>query len=324
MFKKFVLAVALCATALLSHANNPIRTTGVGVSVEQARNDAFRKAIEIQIGTVIVSNFETSKHDIVRNEILAYSSGYVENFRIISMNQYGNRIQVEVDVWVATSKIANRILSSGDGNKNLNGSIINEQANTFLDTKQRGDELLKTTFLKYPQMAFNVNVHKYEFMHDPQRNVFLNLNVTINYNDNWLNALRETLTHIADENRGHRPDAVVMFLDYPTAFLENRKWNYWVFNETVILNEMRKHFEFKQPVLRVQMMSGSTSVQTDCFSFSKGVFYNYETHRGGVPATKIFPKGQIKDNLQFYIRNIAALNNVTEVKVDVIKTMDCK
>lgn len=323
MLKRYLVAVVLGITALATFAN-PIRITGIGITLDQAKNDAFRRAIELQIGTVIVSNFELSKNHVVRNEILAYSSGYVENFRILSTSQIGSHVYAELDVWVSTSKIANRILSSGVANKNVNGSLVNEQINTFLGTKQRGGELIKTTFLKFPQTTFDVNVKKYDFMHDAQRNVFVNLQYVINYNENWIAAFRETLTHIADENKGHRPDSVVMFHDYPNSFFENRMWNYWVFNEMVTLELLRKYFESQQPVLKVQLMSGNQAVQTDCFAFNKSLFYNHETLRGGVPAIKIFPRAQLRDSVQFYIRNFAALNTVTEIKLDIIQLMDCK
>ena len=60
-------------------ADDPIRTQGRGSTFEEAKNEAFRSAIEIKVGSAIVSEQETF-NDKVRDEIVNYSAGYVYKF----------------------------------------------------------------------------------------------------------------------------------------------------------------------------------------------------------------------------------------------------
>ena len=74
----------LTGCASTSKSDNYLRTSGVGNTYEEAKNNAFREAIEYQVGVVIASERESYNDKLIKNEILAYSSAFVDEYKIIS------------------------------------------------------------------------------------------------------------------------------------------------------------------------------------------------------------------------------------------------
>jgi Tfp pilus assembly protein PilZ len=72
-----LLLLAVCfiltACASTSKTDGYLRTTGVGNTYEEAKNNAFKEAIEYRLGVVIASERETYNNR-TKEEILAYSS----------------------------------------------------------------------------------------------------------------------------------------------------------------------------------------------------------------------------------------------------------
>jgi hypothetical protein len=63
---------------------NALQVSGEGATLEEAKLNAFRTAIEFAAGSVVVSERESHNYKLVRNEILVYSAGYVTDYKIIS------------------------------------------------------------------------------------------------------------------------------------------------------------------------------------------------------------------------------------------------
>lgn len=324
MLKKFILVLLLLCGNHHSWASTPTTVFGVGSTFDSAKNDAFRKAIEIQIGTVIVSNFEVSRDKVIKNEILAYSAGYVDKFDIKSHIQVNGQYQLEVDVWVSTSKIANRILSSTPGGAPFNGAIIYEQQNTFLESKNRGNAVLETVLHQYPENTYTVKLVRANLVHDHNRNVYLDIHYNVVYNQNWLDSFRETLSLVSDTTGKHNnPAAVIMLLDKPNAIMEFNRWNFYPYNDHVTLNKIRRNFEFKRPVLSVKLVGGGRVERGECYSLPGHLFYNHETQFDGVAAVKLFSHTNFSGSTQLYFTNKNILNNITDVKLEVVRGRDC-
>jgi hypothetical protein len=96
-----LLLLAVCfiltACASTSKSDNYIRSTGVGNTYEEAKTNAFKEAIEYHLGVVISSERESLKENLTKNDILAYSSGFVDEYKIISQQNIGNKVQLIVD-----------------------------------------------------------------------------------------------------------------------------------------------------------------------------------------------------------------------------------
>lgn len=149
--------LVMLATLLAFNAfANPIRVVGVGVDVESARNNGFSNAIDIYVGTVVVSERELHNYKLTKNEILVYSSGYVDNYKIISQTNIGNQLQLVMDVSVNTNRISNRILGKYTTNESVDGVRVQSQVDTYQIERNNADRLLNNVLNDYPYRAYNI------------------------------------------------------------------------------------------------------------------------------------------------------------------------
>lgn len=286
--KKILLGWCLLLILGVAHAH-PIRSAGVGSTYEEAKQAAFRSAIEQEVGTVIVSNTEVAGNELIKNEILAYSSGYVNRYEVISNVSISGRVHLVLDVWVASSKISSRILSSNQGQQNFNGSSADATIQTWIDSKSRADKLLATVLADWPHRAFVVVVNSTILGFDQSRNPILIVNYSVEYNQRWLDAYREVLGATSDTLGRSMPESMVLFEDDPTALLARNRWRYWGFHDYSTLGRMRLFFELNEPLIKISLAGSGL---WGCVDLPKLLFYNSETHYNGVSAIKIHPRAR--------------------------------
>ena len=107
MFKRLLIAISTAAVLTTAHANvlsmfvpSPwtvgiglvrwiaegqekilyVEVIGEGATLDQARQQGFGLAVEHAVGTVIVRETAVRNSRIARDEIITYSSGYVDRF----------------------------------------------------------------------------------------------------------------------------------------------------------------------------------------------------------------------------------------------------
>ena len=71
---------------------------GQGKTQEEAKQNAFRSAIEQAFGTFISSNTEILNDDLIKDEIVSVSNGNIQNFEILS------EVQMQNGKWLSTLK----------------------------------------------------------------------------------------------------------------------------------------------------------------------------------------------------------------------------
>ena len=83
------LALALFASTLLAQNTNDVTLTvvGSGKTIEEAKTNALRSAIEQAYGAFVSSNTEILNDEIVKNEIVSISSGNIKEFKILSQSE---------------------------------------------------------------------------------------------------------------------------------------------------------------------------------------------------------------------------------------------
>lgn len=178
--------------------NSYVRTTGVGNTYEEAKNNAFKEAIEHHLGVVIASERESHNNNLTKNEILAYSSGYVDEYKIISQQTTGNKVHLVIDVKLALLRISDRIMSNGKDNKYLDGAKHDSQYKSFMENKQNGDKIIASVLSDYPSRAFLINQNKYFIKIDSNRNLTLSIPYTMEWNPNYIASFHDATKVVAD------------------------------------------------------------------------------------------------------------------------------
>lgn len=205
---------------------NTITVTGVGKTFEEAKQQAFKKAIEFHIGANVLSDIETRNYARVKDEIYVYSAGYVDDYKIIKQENYNQSISLTMEVTVSESKIQNRIISIGRSNKDFNNQRHTAQLSTYLQERIDGDNLLLKHLKDYPHRALKIEQHKYRIVIDERRNASLIIPYEIRWNYDYIKTLREILSVIQDKDNGlfkNNTSAVVIMVKDPQNFLFGKR-----------------------------------------------------------------------------------------------------
>ena len=239
-----ILLLAVCfiltACASTSKSDNYIRKTGVGNTYEEAKHNAFKEAIEYQVGVVIASERESYNDKLIKNEILAYSSAFVDEYKIISQQNIGNKVQVVVDIKLSLLRISDRILSKGKDSKNLDGSKHDNQYKSFLENKQNGDRILSSVLNDYPRRAYDIKQSDYMVKIDTYRNLLLTIPYTMAWNPNYIASLNDAIKIVADGKPSLWSVEKGFAQQYPAMVRVGSEKYY--FNEFVIPNKILDSF----------------------------------------------------------------------------------
>jgi hypothetical protein len=169
-----------------------------GVTVEQARLEGFRTAVNQAVGSVVVTQTQTQNQRLVRDEIVNYSSGFVDRFEILEQQDHHNRVRLKMRVWVAESRLAHRLLGQSYDSQQVPGGRIGAQVETLLEERLQGDRLIEAVMQDYPHRAFDIRVGKSRVKFDDYRRASIITDVTIRWDQRFTDAVRDTLRQTRD------------------------------------------------------------------------------------------------------------------------------
>jgi hypothetical protein len=151
-----------------------IQVESTAPSEEQARQAGFKLAVTQALGALVVAETEVKNKELVRNEILQYSAGYIDDFKIVSNTQVGGMTRLVMDVWVVESKISNRVLGESRADGTVDGSRAALQQQTYLREQYTSDQLIDLVTRDFPKHAFDVKTPKIEITQEG-RDSFINI-----------------------------------------------------------------------------------------------------------------------------------------------------
>lgn len=145
-----------------------VQVESTAPTAEAARHAGFRKAVELAVGTVVLGESESDGKNLLRDDVVTYSSGFIEEFKVLTESTNGGRVTVKMDVWVSNSKIANRLTAVGvQRGARIEGTEMlkaweNEQAKQDSEAKRQRDgaRLIHTVIRDYPQRAIQSTVQR--------------------------------------------------------------------------------------------------------------------------------------------------------------------
>jgi hypothetical protein len=222
-------------------AKDYIRVVGEGSTLEIAKEQAFREAVQIRAGIIVLSERESTLKRIERDDINVYSAGYVRDYKIANVNVVAGRHIVTMDVLILDSKLFDQILSSGKSNNELNGAQAGASYQTFINQRNKGDTILRRVMSTYPQHAFIVSQGAMSISTDQYRNTSLKIPYQINWNYDYIVAFSEAM-QMFDDNRFGRftpaPSNVVIMGKNPKDFLLGSSTQYR-FNDIIMLDRIK-------------------------------------------------------------------------------------
>ena len=182
----------------LQSATVNVTVEAEGTTLDTAKRAAFKAAIEQVVGVVVVSEQEAKGDKLVRDFIGNYSSGYVDDYEVLeSYQDQHNQWHIRMNVQVASSKIAQRMLSSATDNQFVNGPRIAAAIESQIEQRRDGDQLIATVLNTYPENAYIINNGQTEFKISKLRKPYVEVEYKIVMSKFWVEALNEALSLVA-------------------------------------------------------------------------------------------------------------------------------
>lgn len=209
------LTYSLLLYSTLILANTPVQVEGRGITEALAKQDAYTTACEQVVGQVIVSDRESNGNKLTKDWIGAYCAGYITNEEILETRREDNGYTVKMNVSVASSKIAKRMMLSGNNIHILEGQRLQTQIDSKLDQLSKGDSLLIGVLSSYPYNAFVINSGETEISIGSRRELTVDIPFEIKWSRYWLEALDESLELVSLDSKTRLSMLTKSFTDLP-------------------------------------------------------------------------------------------------------------
>ena len=167
---------------------------------DQAKESGFKLAIQEALGTFVTTEKVIKFDEVTRNDIVTYSGGYIQDFKIIKENRDKLSTTLVMDVWVSESKIANRLLNTSTNKGELDGRKIEAQLATIVKDKEDAFKLLNIILQDFPSKAFELDIKKTNFQTLRKGTSIVEVPIEIQWSQKYLDSLKEALILLRDSN----------------------------------------------------------------------------------------------------------------------------
>lgn len=215
-----IVLVLLLSIPYYAYAN-PIRVEGMGLSVEQAKQDGFRKAVEFSVGSVVVTNREYAKQRQLVDEIVLAGAGYVTNHVVIQTRHVQPYVYITMDVYVADSRIADRIISKSKSDNRIDTQGLIDLSKSYNEQEEKIDNVIRSVMTSYPRHAFNITAEKSYVVQDNNRNMTMVIPYQIYWNNNFVKSFKEILEY-SNNGNNYSPGYVRLIVNpWPATYRYN-------------------------------------------------------------------------------------------------------
>jgi hypothetical protein len=271
------LSVVLMVGRWLAEPDQPrvyyIRVQARGATESEARREGYKRAIEEAIGSLVASESVVVNRDLQRREIIEYSAGYIDRFKVLNQYHDGRHFVVDMDVWVKHSQIADRLLVKSEHTGKIDGLRIQEQVQSLNYERDQGTRILGVIMADYPERAYDIKNQKLEVRY-ANRQAEITVSFDLDLNAGYLYALWETLKNTSQSatagncGRGCREPYVVHMIGRHNRVLFNR-WEYsFGLTEPDRLDSMYQAMIASQPAVKLTMRDGGgTPIHTSCYQW---------------------------------------------------------
>jgi len=238
------------------------RVLGTGKNIDEAKTNAFNTAIEIVVGSVVITERQSHNNQLIRNEILKASAGYVDDYKIISETKTSQGYSLVVDVKVKSSKIAERLLGVSTTGGVIEGKKINDKFKSYENNKVTGFKAIEPVLDSYLTNGYILKQFPTETMIDSKRNLTFKVPFEVTMNHKWVEAFMESLRIVQDGKHGS-PDAITVKYKGPNDWLGGSRV-YW-FNDSYLVNSIAQKISYTVMIKATVTDKNNRTIYTQCY-----------------------------------------------------------
>ena len=330
-----------------------IQVEVTALNFDQAKESGFKLAIQEALGTFVTTKKVIKFDEVTKNEIVMYSGGYIQDFKIIKENKDILSTTLVMDVWVSESKIANRLLNTSTNKAELDGRKIEAQFSTIVKDKEDAFKLLDIILQDFPSKAFEIDIKKTNFQTLRKATSIVDVPIEIQWSQKYLDSLKEALTLLRDSDelrfkssifsRIHNDVTVIsigslIFGDFfysgiDASFKDDEIIDlfYLHFNDaTTIKISLNDDFENKIFTKCFYLQNRGnlfTKLKYDKQSIHEIVplneFYEFNTSRAHFEINEKYKQNK-NYSIELNNKNLIKTSEITKVKASIIKNYECK
>ena len=117
--------------------------TGVGLDPEKALQNAYSHAIEQAIGVLVDAETIVKNDQIVCEQVLTFSRGYIESFDVVKRSEQDGLHYVRVRARVAADKLANKLKASNVAMREIPGELFYLQSKHEILNDEQAAEMFR-------------------------------------------------------------------------------------------------------------------------------------------------------------------------------------
>jgi hypothetical protein len=335
---------ALLLLASSSVVASTIRVEGFGTTRQEAKQDAFKSACEQAVKTIVISERQHKNDVTVKDEIITACSGYVDKYKIIKEERYEGQVYLTMDVTISDSKIADRFIVKNSDEQEVNGELVQDSYNSYLDGKLNNKYILETVVGDFPTQSFNIDQGKITFKSDRYNKLTMVIPYKVYWNKNFLYSLQESLNRSKYANKRHPLEDVGYKIikskvEYYTArqiSLPDRSEQHSVAKISFDRNTYLFNDYTSNMVIYEKIMAGNVPVIAVEFTDNYGDTYLHSCHNMVASSNgqslyhlgnrgldiKFFTTSYINNNI--YITMSGSLQNLYKVSLKIVSKNNCR
>jgi hypothetical protein len=132
-------------------------STGYGISPEKALNNAFKSAIQQYVGVVVDSETILKNNNLIKDEVLTASNGFIKSYDKISSNNNDGLFEVTIKATVQSQKVLQKIeslnIATISFRTNIRGQDLIAEISTKKQSKEDAEKILKKAYNEF----FSIN-----------------------------------------------------------------------------------------------------------------------------------------------------------------------
>jgi hypothetical protein len=136
-----------------------VESVGSGLTKGQAKADAIRSAVQKVVGGFVSSDLIMKNDEIIKDEVLMFSAGYVDKVVVVSENfSSDNTYKVRIRADVVSQRVQRKLEELNIATKSIDTQSLFAEALTKMDQRDNTQTLFKKVLNNFYERAFVTEV----------------------------------------------------------------------------------------------------------------------------------------------------------------------